>query len=148
MSVIHRTTSYILLVGVYCFTWLVAVLGYMMPRRSWKPTGCIMVTGTFFNPNWYLSHLTPLARSGIEEVILVVDEPQLPLKRVQFLRPPRWISKLLGRAGAKVVWMFLTNRIPYMRWSQAWAFHALTGYLLAKEAQSRNSSINNRPAVE
>jgi hypothetical protein len=24
---------------------------------------------------------------------------------------------------------FLTNRIPYMRWSQAWAFHALTDYL-------------------
>ncbi len=24
---------------------------------------------------------------------------------------------------------FLTNRIPYMRWSQAWAFHALTEYM-------------------
>ncbi|UCH90171.1 MAG: delta-aminolevulinic acid dehydratase [Thermoplasmata archaeon] len=24
---------------------------------------------------------------------------------------------------------FLTNRIPYMRWSQAWAFHALSAYL-------------------
>jgi hypothetical protein len=28
---------------------------------------------------------------------------------------------------------FVTNRIPYMRWSQAWAFHALTEYLLATE---------------
>jgi len=27
----------------------------------------------------------------------------------------------------------LTNRIPYMRWSQAWAFHALTEYLLTKK---------------
>jgi len=27
---------------------------------------------------------------------------------------------------------FLTNRIPYMRWSQAWAFHALTEYLFAR----------------
>jgi rhamnogalacturonyl hydrolase YesR len=26
---------------------------------------------------------------------------------------------------------FLTNRIPYIRWSQAWAFHALTEYLRA-----------------
>jgi rhamnogalacturonyl hydrolase YesR len=26
----------------------------------------------------------------------------------------------------------LTNRIPYMRWSQAWTFHALTEYLFAK----------------
>jgi hypothetical protein len=24
---------------------------------------------------------------------------------------------------------FITNRIPYMRWGQAWAFHALTAYL-------------------
>ena len=32
---------------------------------------------------------------------------------------------------------FFTNRIPYMRWSQAWAFHAMTAYLLArKEAVS------------
>ncbi len=28
---------------------------------------------------------------------------------------------------------FLTNRIPYMRWSQAWAFHALTEYLYRQE---------------
>lgn len=25
---------------------------------------------------------------------------------------------------------FVTNRIPYMRWAQAWAFHSLTDYLL------------------
>jgi rhamnogalacturonyl hydrolase YesR len=31
---------------------------------------------------------------------------------------------------------FLTNRIPYMRWSQAWAFHALTEYLLATDKRS------------
>lgn len=28
---------------------------------------------------------------------------------------------------------FLTNRISYMRWSQAWAFHALTEYVLVRE---------------
>jgi hypothetical protein len=27
-----------------------------------------------------------------------------------------------------------TNRIPYMRWGQAWAFHALTEYLLCRKA--------------
>jgi rhamnogalacturonyl hydrolase YesR len=32
----------------------------------------------------------------------------------------------------------LSNRIPYMRWSQAWAFHALTEYLLAAE---RNKGV-------
>lgn len=28
--------------------------------------------------------------------------------------------------------MHVTNKIPYMRWSQAWAFHALTEYLTVK----------------
>ena len=28
----------------------------------------------------------------------------------------------------------LTNRIPYMRWSQSWAFHALTEYMLSRNA--------------
>jgi hypothetical protein len=33
---------------------------------------------------------------------------------------------------------FLTNKIPYMRWSQAWAFHALTSYSynLSKQSQT------------
>jgi hypothetical protein len=30
----------------------------------------------------------------------------------------------------------LTNRIPYMRWSQAWVFHALTEYRLAQQGRS------------
>jgi len=28
---------------------------------------------------------------------------------------------------------FLRNKIPYIRWSQAWAFHALTEYLIQFE---------------
>jgi len=68
-----------------------------------------MVTGTFFNPNWYLSHVRPLAQSGIKEVILVIDEPQRPLERVRFVCPPRWIARLLSRAGAKAIWMIVAG---------------------------------------
>lgn len=32
---------------------------------------------------------------------------------------------------------FLTNRIPYMRWAQAWAFHALSEYCLRQAERSR-----------
>lgn len=32
---------------------------------------------------------------------------------------------------------YLTNRIPYMRWSQAWAFHGVTEYLSALEKQDQ-----------
>jgi len=39
----------------------------------------------------------------------------------------------------------MTNRIPYMRWSQAWAFHALSEYLLAQhEARAFQTSPRNR----
>jgi len=68
-----------------------------------------MVTGTFFNPNWYLSHITPLSRSGVQEVILVVDEPQLPLERVRFVCWPRWASRLLSRPVARAIWILIAG---------------------------------------
>ena len=105
MNVIRRIGAYILLVSVYGFTWLVAVTARAIPRRAWRPTGRIMVTGTFHNPGWYLSHITPLTRCGLKEVILVLDELQLPLEGVRFVCWPRWISKILSRQGARAIWM-------------------------------------------
>lgn len=35
---------------------------------------------------------------------------------------------------------FHTNKIPYMRWSQAWAFHALTSYQCSANKQSQSVS--------
>lgn len=101
--------AYILLVSTYGITLLIAALGRMIPHRSWKPTGRIMVTATFYNPNWYLSHITPLSRSGVKEVIVVTDEAQLPLERVRFVCWPRWASRLLSRTVARAIWMTLTG---------------------------------------
>ena len=109
MNVIRKVGAYILLTSVYGSTWLLAALSRMIPRRAWKPTGRIMVTGTFHNPNWYLSHITPLTRSGIKELILVVDEVQLPLERVRFVCPPKWLARFLSRAGAKAIWMLVAG---------------------------------------
>ena len=39
-----------------------------------------------------------------------------------------------------------TNRISYMRWSQAWAFHALTEYLLAASSTTRLEASAARQA--
>ena len=109
MNVIRGIVVYVLLIGMYSLTWLVAVLCGKLPRRSWKPTGRIMVIGTFHNPNWYLSHLTPLSRSGVTEVIVVTDRPQSPLERVKFACPPGWMARLLGRAGAKGILLLVTG---------------------------------------
>ncbi len=62
----------------------------------------------------------------------------------------------IGRASKTLNWMinymqdasgyfyyrgvrFYTNRIPYIRWAQAWAFHALTEYLLKGNPNARRS---------
>jgi glycosyltransferase involved in cell wall biosynthesis len=74
------------------------------PGRRWQPTGRILVVGTFYNPNWFLSHARPLAQSGLEEIIVVTDEPQGDLERVRFACPPRLAARVLGRTVAKLVW--------------------------------------------
>ncbi len=102
---LRRASAYIVLIASYGLTWLVASLGRCAGRGRWKPTGRILVIGTFHNPNWYLSHVTPLSRCGLREVILVTDEPQAPLESVRFVCPPRWAVRLLTRAGAKALWL-------------------------------------------
>jgi len=102
---VRRVLAHVVLAAVYGVTWLVALLGSARRRRPWRPTGRIIVTGTFHNPNWYLSHLVPLSRSGADEVILVVDEPQEPVEGVRFVCPPKWAATLFGRAGAKGIWL-------------------------------------------
>lgn len=95
--------AWTLLTTTYVLTWALAKLGAALPRRSWKPTGRILVTGTFHNPNWYLSHVTPLALSGVREVLVVTEGPQIPLDRVKCVTPPRWVLRLFGRTCAKTI---------------------------------------------
>ncbi len=105
MNKIRLILAHLSLATVYGVTWLLAVMGRALPRRSWEPTGRIAVTGTIYNPNWYLSHITPLTRSGVKEVILIIDGPLQPMEGVRFACPPRWLQKLISRAGAKALWM-------------------------------------------
>jgi len=42
---------------------------------------------------------------------------------------------------------FLTNKISYMRWSQAWAFHALTEYLCPRHKETKAHTIHNVTSV-
>ncbi len=105
---IRSTTTYILLVGVYGFAFLVAAASRIFPHRRWAPKGKIMVVGTFHNPNWYLSHITPLSLSGVKELIVITDSDQIPLEGVSFSCWPRWMSRLFGRTWARAIWMMVT----------------------------------------
>lgn len=95
-----------------CVYFAAGLLARALNRRrqgAQAPSGCILAIGTFYNPNWIQSHIRPLARSGVGEVILVCD-PQVramapaPIPMVRFECPPAWMSALITRAAAKLVW--------------------------------------------
>lgn len=75
-------------------------------RSRQRPPGSIqvLVSGTFYNENWYTSHIQPLKQAATISVIHVVTErPLYELDKVQYVCPPRWVSRLLGRAPARAV---------------------------------------------
>jgi glycosyltransferase involved in cell wall biosynthesis len=106
---LSRAGAISILVAVYSAAWL---LSRVLNRRGQgvrQPSGCILAIGTFYNPNWIQSHIRPLARSGIGEVILVCDDAvramvQAPIAKVRLESPPSWMAALLTRAVAKFLW--------------------------------------------
>ena len=93
--------SLILVTSIYSGALLIARLRGRRRHASLRRTRRLAVVGTFYNRNWFLSHATPLARCGIEELLVVTDEPQMPVDRVRFLCPAPWTAWLLGRTMAK-----------------------------------------------
>ena len=71
---------------------------------AFTPTGRIVLLGTFYNTRWFLSHVRPLAASGLREVLVITDEPPAPLAGVRFVRPPRALTVLLGRPLSRTLW--------------------------------------------
>lgn len=66
----------------------------------------VLAIGTFHNPNWFLAHITPLAKSGIADVYLVADGHITTMDNVYQVCPPEWACKVFSRAGAKAIWAF------------------------------------------
>lgn len=101
---LFRIFSIGLLGVIYCFTILISVLFRRKKNISLGNDSCILVIGTFHNPNWFLSHITPLTQTGLNKIIVVCDTPVVQLPKVQFACPPLLASKVLGRALSKFLW--------------------------------------------
>jgi hypothetical protein len=39
---------------------------------------------------------------------------------------------------------YFTNKIPYMRWSQAWIFYGLSYYLLNEKSDTHNNKLKTK----
>ncbi len=75
-----------------------------MIRRGSGARG-IVVTGTFYNHNWFLSHCRPLARANVGRITFVADEGREAPEGVEVRCPPRWMAGFFGRAMSKLIWM-------------------------------------------
>ncbi len=94
----------------YAAALMVSRLWRIRPRRCKTTDRNIVVTGTFYNHNWFLSHARPLAKC-VEggTVVFVADAPLAAPDGVRFVCPPRWISRIVGRALAKSLWLFVAG---------------------------------------
>jgi len=89
----------------------------------------------FFLPDgaakYYDNKVFPIDIHSLCQAVVVLSDPlagqtELSERVLHWMLRHMWSSKgyFYFRQGR-----FYTNKIPYMRWSQAWAFHALTSYL-------------------
>ena len=76
---------------------------------NWSRTNRLLVIGTFHNPNWFYSHIKPLAQSGFGEVILVCDHVVGKINGVRYSCPPRLLTKLFSRAVGKFIWTIVCS---------------------------------------
>jgi len=114
-------------------------------RRSYE-LGLKYYTDHFFLPDgapkYYDNRLFPIDIHSPCQAIVVLSDPlaggaELAAAvlewTVQHMRSPK--GYFYFRQGR-----FYTNKIPYMRWSQAWAFHALTSYQYHRSRQPQSVS--------
>ena len=104
-SPFRATIVWLILATIYGAVAAICTILPARRRRLARFPRRLCVTGTFHNANWYRSHITPLVHCGLQEVILVVDEPQAAIAGVRFVCPPRWLARVATRAGAKFLWM-------------------------------------------
>lgn len=109
-GVVKSWIAWTALTVVYATTLAIARVMRVLRRPDLRRTGVIAAVGSFHNPNWFRAHATPLVRSGVNEVIFVVDEEHAPLPGVAFAVPSVWSRRLFGRAISK----FLT--LLYVGW--------------------------------
>lgn len=82
-------------------------------------------------PKYYDNHVFPIdIHSPCQAIVVLTNRlaRQLPLAE----RIMQWMLRHMYDKRGYFYFRkgrFLSNKIPYMRWSQAWAFHALTSYL-------------------
>jgi glycosyltransferase involved in cell wall biosynthesis len=100
----------------------------------------LLVTVTF-NPNQLRSHLEPIASiPEVEEIVLVTDRQPPPIPKLRAVIPPRFLSRVLGRAFAKLLVVSVLARRLRPDWVIGFNLvpHGLNAVLSARLVHSRS----------
>jgi L-malate glycosyltransferase len=100
----------------------------------------LLVTVTF-NPNQLRSHLEPIAAiPEVEEIILVTDRRPPPMPKLRVVVPRRFLSRLFGRAFAKLLVLSVLARRLRPDWIIGFNLvpHGLNAVLSARLIRSRS----------
>jgi len=96
-------------------------------------------------PKYYHDHIYPLDIHSAAQAVVFFSRTGGLYKDLNNRILNGMISRFQDKKGFFYyrIKKYSTNKIPYMRWSQAWAFHALTEYLFQTE---RTSHVDPRSA--
>ncbi|MGB2985906.1 MAG: glycosyltransferase, partial [Phycisphaerae bacterium] len=105
------------------------VRGSRAPAIAAQPAR-VVVTGSFFADNWVEAHIRPLATASFcEHVWAVSDHPFVPIAKVTYVCPPRWLQRVVGRVPARSLLFAITA--VRRRATVVGGFHLLFNGLLA-----------------
>lgn len=89
-----------------------------------------MLTGKFQANRWLLAHVRPLALAKeVEEVIVISDQPLIPLEKVRYLPPPALFQKFFGATLSRYLWFIYSS--VRLRPQMVGGFHLLMNGLIA-----------------
>jgi glycosyltransferase involved in cell wall biosynthesis len=98
-----RIISILALTFIYGVAILLSYVSVFRKKKS-SLEKKIIINGTFHNPNWFNAHVVPIVNSNYGEVVLITDEPIYELDNLIYSCPPRILSRMMTRAGAKFIW--------------------------------------------
>jgi len=105
-ALLLRNLARVVLFLIYSIAVVISLVTKRLYRKK-THSGRIIINATFHNPNWFYAHIEPVARANYGEVILVTDEVIAEIPNLVYKCPPKWLSAIFTRAGAKAIWVFL-----------------------------------------
>jgi glycosyltransferase involved in cell wall biosynthesis len=127
---------------IYASTAAVVRLGRWLRRVSGsrpheRPCGRmrLLMSGTFYNENWFRSHIFPLTQArAFETVYVITDEPLFETEKVVYVAPSRLAAKALGRTLARAA--VLMRTACRVRPDVVMGYHIMPNALLCLAAAS------------